>query len=385
MEPKIFARTIDPAAQEQIKKMSQCEAYKDCEICIMPDVHAGKGCTVGTVIKIKDKIVPNTVGVDIGCGMTVLGLGKIHIDLQKLDEVINTKIPSGFASHDEPIVRYPWLCALHCAQGIKMDYAMRQIGTLGGGNHFIEIDQGSSGYKYLVIHSGSRNLGVQVCNYYQSRAKESDDMRDIRREIIDRLKSEGREKEIAAELAKVKKARCEKELAYIDGELMKQYLDDMEIVQNYASLNRGIMAKIICDSMGWSINERFETIHNYIDIESGILRKGAVRASNGEMLIIPINMRDGSFLCYGKGNDEWLQSAPHGAGRVMSRSEARKNLSMDDYKREMQNVYSTSVCEDTIDEAPMAYKSKLEILTCIRPTVTVMDTIKPIYNFKAKS
>lgn len=382
---KIFARTIEPEATEQVYRMAKSEAYKDCTIRIMPDCHAGKGCTVGTVIQINNRVVPNTVGVDIGCGMLVCFLGKIDVDLKTLDEVINEKVPYGFASHKLPVGDFPALEELRCAKHVNLGNALRQIGSLGGGNHFIEVNENENGEKFLVIHSGSRHLGVEVCEYYQNLAYKSlNEMSTIKRELVERLKREGREKEIQRELTKVSKPKCDKELAYIEGDIMRDYFIDMEIVQHYAALNRRTIAGIIAEAMGWRIRDVFETIHNYIDLREYVLRKGAVRARSGERLIIPINMRDGSLICKGKGNADWLCSAPHGAGRLMSRKQAKEQLSMDEFTQTMSGVYSTSVCESTIDEAPMAYKPMQEIIECIEPTVEIVDIIRPIYNFKAK-
>lgn len=382
---KIFARTIEPEATEQVYRMAKSEAYKDCTIRIMPDCHAGKGCTVGTVIQIKDRVVPNTVGVDIGCGMLVCSLGNIDVDLKELDEVINEKVPFGFASHERPIGDFPSLEELRCAKHVNLGNALRQIGSLGGGNHFIEVNENEQGEKFLVIHSGSRHLGVEVCEYYQNLAYKSlNEMSTIKRELVARLKRDGREKEIHRELAKVSKPKCDKELAYLEGDVMRDYFIDMEIVQHYAALNRRAIAGIITEAMGWRIRDGFETIHNYIDLREYVLRKGAVSARSGERLIIPINMRDGSLICKGKGNADWLCSAPHGAGRLMSRKQAKEQLSMDEFTQTMSGVYSTSVCESTIDEAPMAYKPMQEIIECIEPAVEIIDIIRPIYNFKAK-
>lgn len=384
---KIYARTIEEEAYNQIFNMAKSEAYNDCIIRIMPDCHAGKGCTIGTVIKIEDKVIPNTVGVDIGCGMLVIFLGNIEIDFKKLDHVINTKVPSGFNSHEAPLEECAELSNLHCYSDIDIQNAHKQIGTLGGGNHFIEVNKDDENNKYLVIHSGSRNLGVKVCNFYQNIAKDLVlDKRNIRQQLIEKLKQEGREKEIQRELRKISfmNPYCDKELSYLKDGWCARYIHDMKIVQNYASQNRLCIAKIITESMNWRIFEKFETIHNYIDTDSYILRKGAVSAKMNEKLIIPINMRDGSLICIGKGNEDWLCSAPHGAGRLMSRKKAKETLSMDDFTKAMSKVYSTSVCDSTIDESPMAYKTMEEIVECIEPTVWVIKRILPIYNFKAK-
>jgi RNA-splicing ligase RtcB len=385
MDLKIYAKTIEVEAQEQVYRMANSEAYSDCKIRIMPDCHAGKGCTVGTVIEIKDKVVPNTVGVDIGCGMLVCKLGDVDINLVNLDKVINEKIPYGFASHNNPVTRYDSLDKLKCRHTIDLDNALRQIGSLGGGNHFIEVNVDDKGDKYLVIHSGSRHLGVEVCKYYQELAnKNLNNTGATKKALVEKLKAEGREREIENELKKFQSPKCDRELAYLDSKGLEDYLFDMAIVQSYASLNRKMMADIILKNMGLHAVDKFETIHNYVDIKNGIVRKGAVKADMGEILIIPINMRDGSLLCQGKGNKDWLCSAPHGAGRLLSRSKARKLLTMEDFKTSMNGIYTTSVCESTIDEAPMAYKHIDEIIECIQPTVNIVNVIKPIYNFKAK-
>lgn len=383
---KIYAKTIDSEALEQINNMSNSEAYCDCDIRIMPDCHAGKGCTIGTVIKLHNRIVPNSVGVDIGCGMLVVKIGSAEINLELLDKVINTYIPSGFNSHVSPIVIFEDIEKLICINNLSITNIQRQIGTLGGGNHFIEVNVDDNNDKYLVIHSGSRNLGVKVCNYYQNLANNSfkSIKKDEREEIIYKLKLEGRHKDIERELKKLNQRKCSNEFAYLEGDNYDKYLHDMKIVQDYAKLNRITIANIIFNAMGWKMGEYFETIHNYIDLQDMILRKGAVSANEGEMLIIPINMRDGSLICRGKGNLCWLNSAPHGAGRIMSRAKARESISIDDYIHEMSSVYSTSVCISTIDEAPMAYKPIEEIIECIEPTVDIIEKITPIYNFKAK-
>lgn len=382
---KIFARTVEDEARKQVMEMSCCDAYKDSVVRIMPDVHAGMGCTIGTVIALGDKVVPNTVGVDIGCGMLVCYLGKIDIDFRILDDVINNRVPSGFNIHDSAVMRYEPLLNLRCVNVIDYDMANRSIGSLGGGNHFIEIDEDDDGMKYLVIHSGSRNLGVRVCKYYQDMAVKrcSDNKADISA-IVEQLKSEGRANEIQRVLQSVKKPSFNKDLAYLDGDAMRDYIHDMEIAQEYAFMNRLTIRDIIIRAMGWYVDDSFTTIHNYIETEKGILRKGSVRANQGERLIIPMNMRDGSLICVGKGNEDWLCSAPHGAGRLMSRKRAKETLSMEDFKATMDGVYSTSVCMETIDESPMAYKPMEEIQECIKDTCDVVKVIRPVYNFKAK-
>lgn len=385
MDLKIYAKTIEAEATEQIYRMAKSEAYNGCQIRIMPDCHAGKGCTVGTVIKINDRVVPNTVGVDIGCGMLVCALGPVEMDLKKLDSIINEKIPYGFASHNYSIRSFAALDLLRCAKSVDLGNASRQIGSLGGGNHFIEINVSDDGNKYLVIHSGSRHLGVEVCKYYQDLAYRSlNEVGAMKKALVERLKAEGREREIESEWKRFQRPKCDRELTYLDGKNLDDYLHDMVIVQDYASVNRETMADIILKNMGLQAIDKFETIHNYVDIKNGIVRKGAVKADCGETLIIPINMRDGSLICMGKGNEDWLCSAPHGAGRLLSRSKAKELLDMEDFKASMDGIYTTSVCESTIDEAPMVYKPMEEIIECIEPTVDVVEVIRPIYNFKAK-
>ncbi len=385
---KIFARTVEDKAEAQIKQMNECEAYGDCTVRIMPDCHAGKGCTIGTVIEIKDRIVPNTVGVDIGCGMYVCPIKTNDIDVKQLDEVINRYIPSGFSVHDEPIRHDSRLNSLICKQAIKMEYAQQSIGSLGGGNHFIELNKGSYDGMFLVIHSGSRNLGVSVCDYYQKLAEKSCGVtKEQRQELIDRLKAEGRQREIPDAMKQLQPQVKDMQLAYLTGSLMDDYLHDMEICQAYARLNRETMAQVIAEHMGWQYfdDDCFHTIHNYIDTVHMILRKGAVDATYKQRLIIPMNMRDGSLLCIGKGNADWLNSAPHGAGRLMSRKQAFDTLKMDEFTAQMRDVYSTSVCPETIDESPMAYKPMREIIEAVSDTVRIIDIIKPLYNFKAKN
>lgn len=388
---KIFAKTIEPEALEQVRQMAESKAYRDCKIRIMPDCHVGKGCTVGTVIETRGKVVPNTVGVDIGCGMHVVDLGFADIDLSLLDRIINDNIPSGFNVHEKPLdselvdlMQYeitsllpPW------KQFFDMDYTMRSLGTLGGGNHFIEVDVDNIGRHYLVIHSGSRNLGVRVCNHFQQLTVEECDNSFERNNIIAAMKAFGRQDEIEDSLRQLKPVP--KDMAYISGPTLDNYFSAMRMCQMYADINRRLMAQTIVKGLEIKVSgDSFTTVHNYIDTFGGIIRKGAVSAKKGEPLIIPLNMRDGSLLCTGKGNNDWLQSAPHGAGRLMSRSAAKKQLSMDEYRQQMHDIYSTSVCESTIDEAPMAYKSAEEIEELIGDTVNIVKRIKPIYNFKAK-
>ena len=387
---KIFAQTIEAEAKKQIEDMATSEAYRDCKIRIMPDCHAGKGCTIGTVIQTAGRVVPNTVGVDIGCGMLVLDLGFANIDMAPLDRIINDNIPSGFNVHEKRLSSALVSLMHHeiqeflpsWEQHFDLDYVLRSLGTLGGGNHFIEVDVDDEGRKYLVVHSGSRNLGVKICQHFQQLASRQCDNREERGRIISELKAQGRQSEINDALRRLKPVS--KDMAYISGPVLGDYKDAMRLCQHYADLNRFLMAQTIIKCLELKSTGRvFTTMHNYIDT-FGVIRKGAVSAKKSEPLIIPLNMRDGSLLCTGKGNDDWLQSAPHGAGRLMSRNRAKETLSMEEYRQQMHDIYSTSVCESTIDESPMAYKSAEEIESLIADTVDVVKRIKPIYNFKAK-
>lgn len=384
VETLVFAETFEYEAYNQIKKLANFEPYLDSKIRVMPDAHAGKGCTVGTTMTITDKVTPSLVGVDIGCGMLSIQLKNRNIDLKKLDEVINTKIPSGFSIHDESKAKFNF-DKLKCAKHVDLGRALLSIGTLGGGNHFIELGLGeNTNDYYLIIHSGSRKLGGDTCKYYQDKAFQNvNEVGKLKQELIKKLKVEKREKDIDKELKQIKKSPVDKELAYLKDDDFRDYINDMSIVQKFASLNREIIAKIIIKEMGFVEESRFETIHNYIDFKRMILRKGAVSAEKGELLLIPINMRDGSLLCIGKGNENWNYSAPHGAGRLMSRSKAKELINMRDFKDSMVDVYSTSVVKETLDEAPQAYKSIVEIRNNIEDTVQIIDTIKTIYNFKA--
>lgn len=383
---KIFADTVDPSAITQIITLLNQPYIKGCKVRIMPDVHAGAGCTIGTTMTISDKVCPNLVGVDIGCGMETVRVSERGIDLERLDNLIYSEIPAGCnilqTAHD--FAKQIDLSELRCAKFVDIDRALRSIGTLGGGNHFIEVSRDSSRQMYIVVHSGSRHLGVEIANYYQSagyKALRSDGLKPI----IEKLKAEHRETEIETTLQQIKAERLgiPKQLAYVDGELFENYLHDMKIAQNFAELNRqAIIAKII-NGMELTPDLQFTTVHNYIDTEKKILRKGAVSAKKGEPLLIPINMEKGSLLCVGKGNENWNYSAPHGAGRLMSRSEAKRNLSMAEFEHRMVGIYTTSVSENTLDECPMAYKPIEEIISNITPTAKIIDILEPIYNFKS--
>lgn len=380
---KIFAKTIEFQAYEQIKHIANFEAYENSKIRIMPDCHAGSGCVIGTTMIIKDKITPNLVGVDIGCGMLTIKLKNTNIDLVELDNVINSKIPNGVNVHTKTQVKFDF-DDLKCKNQVDLVKASKSLGTLGGGNHFIEVGKTDTGDLYLVIHSGSRGIGYQVAKYYQKIAwKNVNEMKTVREKLIEKLKTEGREKEIPKELKKIKKPKANKELAYLTGKDYDDYMNDMQIIQTYANLNRKTIANIILKNTDLVEDSSFNTIHNYIDFKRMILRKGAVSSEKNEKLLIPINMLDGSLICVGKGNEDWNFSAPHGAGRLMSRTKAKECLKLSDFEAQMKDVYSTSVLETTIDEAPGAYKPMQEIIDMITDTADVIDVIKPIYNFKA--
>ena len=382
-EVKVFAETFEQEAYDQVKVLADFAPYQNSKIRIMPDSHAGKGCTIGTTMTITDKVTPNLVGVDIGCGMLVVELQERNIDLVKLDETIHKFVPSGFSVHGEPVKSFDF-SNLRCAKRVDVQRALHSIGSLGGGNHFIEVDKSEDGRLYLVIHSGSRNLGVGVCNHYQNLAYERlNTSGDQRKEIIERLKAQGRERDISTELRKLQPIRVSKELAYVEGKDFEDYINDIGIVQQFASLNRKTIAELILEHMCLHIASTFETIHNYIDTKNMILRKGAVSAQKDERFIVPINMRDGSLICIGKGNEDWNCSAPHGAGRLMSRNKVKEIISIDEYKDAMNGIYTTSVNDATIDEAPQVYKPINEIMKAIEPTADIVEVIKPIYNFKA--
>ena len=387
---KVFTDNIEQDAIAQIIAFCSQPMSEGAQIRIMPDVHAGAGCTIGTTMTITDKVIPNLVGVDIGCGMETVRLKEKHIELQKLDKLIYEKIPSGFAIREKPH-RYGEkidLTELYCYKHIDPLRAEKSIGTLGGGNHFIEADKGEDGSIYIVIHSGSRHLGVETAKFYQNEAyrrlNKSSDKEAA--ELIARLKAEDREKQIQSELKKLantKTTDVPKHLAYCEGELFEQYVHDMKIVQKFAMLNRQAMMDEIIKGMHLHVEEQFTTIHNYIDTDTMILRKGAVSAQAGEKLLIPINMRDGSLICTGKGNGDWNCSAPHGAGRLMSRSQAKQSFTVSEFKKQMAGIYTTSVNAQTLDECPMAYKSMEDIVDNIGDTVEINEVITPIYNFKA--
>lgn len=385
-EACIYTDNVEQEAIAQIIEICNQEFVQDCKIAIMPDVHAGKGCTIGTTMEIKDKVVPNLVGVDIGCGMLCVKLKEKSVDFEKLDNVIRECVPHGMNMREKPhkFINNVNLEELKCRHFVNIDRAEKSLGTLGGGNHFIELNKDNEGNIYLVIHTGSRYLGKQVAEHYQNIAIKSFGNNHKEREaLISKLKAEGRAKEIQAELQKIKPVKIAKHLAYLEGDNLDNYLHDIDIVQKYSVENRHAIAETIVSNMGLTIVEQFTTIHNYIDLNCNILRKGAISAKLGERVVIPINMRDGSIIAVGKGNKEWNYSAPHGAGRVLSRSKAKEQISLDDYKETMKDVWSTSVCTETLDESPMAYKPIDDILNNIGDTVDVECIIKPIYNFKS--
>ena len=391
---KIFTDNIDEKAVAQIDLLLEQEAFKNSKVRIMPDVHAGKGCVIGFTGDLGEKVIPNIVGVDIGCGMFCANLGNIEIDFKKLDDFINNNIPSGMNVNDAKVADFD-ITQLYCYKDLKhYQWIENSVGSLGGGNHFIEIDEAEDGDKYLVIHSGSRNLGTQVADYYQDLADQicNHDLLDYQRkrdEVLKTYKELGKAQEIQSTLIALKKELEENrnkipyELAYLEGEQREAYLHDMKLCQEFAILNRFTMVKTIADYMNWNIDNYFESVHNYISFEDNIVRKGAISAKKGEQVIIPINMRDGCIIGIGKGNPDWNNSAPHGAGRVMSRAKAMETIDLEEYKKSMENIYTTSVTEETKDEAPFVYKSIEEILEYIIPTVEVTKVIKPIYNFKA--
>ena len=385
-----FAKVIEDEAIEQIRRMCDYAFTAGSQIRIMPDVHAGKGCTIGTTMTVKDKAVPNIVGVDIGCGMYTVNLGRVEIDMEAMDAAAHF-IPSGLNVWEGRKEHFD-LLGLRCYRGLKDAKRLeRSLGTLGGGNHFIEIDQAADGTKYLVIHSGSRNLGKQVAEFYQRLAidlsKGKEEYFARRDALIAEYKAAGRRKEIQDALKALKwesrEATIPEDLCFVYGQYLEDYLHDVEICQRFARRSRELMAEIILQRLGIEAVEAFHTIHNYIDTDEMILRKGAIAAHEGEKVLIPINMRDGSVLAIGKGNPDWNYSAPHGAGRIMSRTAAKENLDLDEYRREMEGIYTTSVNEATLDEAPMAYKSLSDIIDVISESVDVIEVLKPIYNFKA--
>lgn len=392
MNLKIFTKNIEKEAINQINELLKQETFKNSKVRIMPDVHAGKGCVIGFTGNLGDKVIPNIVGVDIGCGMLCVELGNIDLDLERLDKIIRQYVPSGRNIHE--FVKMPFFIGnLKCYKELKeIDWLNNSLGTLGGGNHFIEIDVDENDNKYLVIHTGSRNLGKQVAEIYQEKAIKycsyEDEMKEEKQKIIKEYKVLGKEKDIQNKLIEISKkyagkTKLPKDLCYLEGKLREDYLHDMKICQEFAVENRKEIVFIIMSKMNLDYIDCFETIHNYISFEDNIVRKGAISAKKGEKVLIPMNMRDGCIIGIGKGNDDWNCSAPHGAGRIMSRMQAKETFNLDEYKESMKNIYTTSVNENTIDEAPFVYKPMQEIIDNIGDTVDIIKIIKPIYNFKA--
>lgn len=387
-----YCDEIEETARQQIQDMCDQRVFAHSKIRIMPDVHAGSGCTIGTTMTIEDKAVPNLVGVDIGCGMETVLLRERGIDFDALDRAIRSGIPSGQEVREtpHPLLAEIDLSALRCRSAINLERAALSLGTLGGGNHFIEVDRDEEGRLYLVIHSGSRSLGAQTASHYQklgwrtlNRVPDS-----ARRELIERYKAQGREAELeralrALSAGGVTPVDVPERFAYVEGRNLEDYIHDMRLVQRFAALNRQAMARTLLEGLGLHAEDQFTTIHNYIDTEHRVLRKGSVSARKGERLLIPINMRDGALLCVGKGNPEWNCSAPHGAGRLLSRSAAQNTLTVEEFRRQMAGVYTTCVSQGTLDESPMAYKGIDAILSQIGPTAEVVRRIRPVYNYKA--
>ena len=382
---KIFTDNCDNETISQLMTLLNQESVKDSKIRIMPDTHAGKGCVIGTTMTLKDKVIPNLVGVDIGCGMYAIKLEETEIDYKKLDETIHKYIPSGFSIHDRAIANFN-ISDIYAP--INIDRAEKSLGTLGGGNHFIEMNKGNDDHLWLVIHTGSRHLGTEVCKHYQDLAYNKIRNNGIKEKIdetITKLKAEGKHHEIenTIKILKMQAGPIPKDLCYVEGIDFDNYIHDMKLTQEYAAMNRETIAKQIVEHMNLHIIESFQTIHNYIDTDNMILRKGSVSARDDELLIIPMNMRDGSLICRGKGNPDWNYSAPHGAGRLMSRSKAKENVSLKDFQKSMEGIYTTSVNQSTIDESPFVYKPMQEIIDNIKDTVEIIDIVKPVYNFKA--
>ena len=383
---KVFTDNVESEAISQIINLLNQQFVSGSQIRIMPDTHAGAGCTIGTTMTITSKVVPNLVGVDIGCGMETVVLENEHVELQRLDKVIHEHIPAGFEIRKKvhPLMAELDLGELRAIKQVNLSRAEHSLGTLGGGNHFIELGKDDQGRLYLVVHSGSRYLGKQIAEHYQQAALRDLSSRSSAADIlIAELKKQGRETEIQREIKKLVPFRVDKNLAYCEGQLFDDYLHDMALVQRYAALNRQAIAREVVKAMKFKVLEQFTTIHNYIDPKTMILRKGAISAQAGERVLIPINMRDGSLLGLGKGNPDWNYSAPHGAGRLMSRSAAKQSITLTQFRAAMEGIYSTTVGKSTIDEAPFAYKPMEEIVANVGETVEILKVIKPLYNFKA--
>ena len=400
----VYASVIESEAIDQIKEVCNQPFSEGSYIAVMPDVHSGKGCTIGFTMTLKNKVCPNLVGVDIGCGVLVIELGNIDIDFKRLDEVIHSSIPSGIdircIDNLENLKCNPIysdivksaIGKLDCITApINFEYELKRLGTLGSGNHYIEVDIDSKNNKYLVIHTGSRHLGISVCNHYMEVANEKRkgslaERKEKVRNLIDEYKKEGRQKEIESGINHILDTFVISEidnLVCVEGKDYEDYLHDMDITQKFAELNRNLIARIICEEMGWNVIKKWDTIHNYIDLKRNILRKGAISLENDTTAIIPLSMKDGALIVNGKGNPDYNYSGPHGAGRLMSRNEARKTVTLEDFKESMNGIYTTSVNTDTIDESPFVYKCKEDIIPMIEDTAEVINHINPIYNFKA--
>lgn len=370
---RIYATTVDSASYAQVLKMCNTERLAGSHIAMMPDMHAAEGCTVGTSLTIGEYVNPAFVGGDIGCGMEVFKLADNSVDFAAVDNCIRENIPSGAKIHKRSVFdpKEIDLESLYCYDHISRETVLRSFGTLGGGNHFIEIARGTCDELFLIIHSGSRRLGRDVANYHQSVAF-------FEHHGINAAQAFKKRMQISDVKSTVTPSEC-----FLSGENLAQYLHDMNVAVTYARKSRENMGETIIERLGLHAVEHFATIHNYIDVAAGVLRKGAVSAQKGEKLLIPINMRDGSLLCVGKGNEEWNFTAPHGSGRVMKRSEAKESFTIEEYRKEMEGIFTTSVNESTIDESPMAYRRIDEILDAIEPTADVIDILSPVYNFKA--
>jgi len=393
---KVYTDVLDDKCVLQIQGLLDLEVFQEAQVRIMPDCHAGSSCVIGFTADLGDKVIPNIVGVDIGCGMLTIELGDIEIDFEKLDKVIYEKVPFGRNVNEGRLMKFPKLQELKCYRELKDTKAIeRAIGSLGGGNHFIEVDVDEDGCKYLIIHTGSRQLGKQVAEYHQKIARGLHTgwgpLWEKEEEIKREYKVARRRNEIQEVLKKLHREFHQTapdmplEYCFLSGKYTQDYLHDMRICQEFADENRKMIAKLIIDNYGFKPISEFTTVHNYIDHDSNIIRKGAVSAMKGEMLLIPINMRDGSLLCVGKGNPDWNYSAPHGAGRLYSRSAAFHEFTLEEYAKTMKEagIYSTSVAQSTLDECPMAYKGMKDIVDNIEPTAEIINVLKPIYNFKA--
>jgi RNA-splicing ligase RtcB len=395
---KVFIDNCEDTCIEQIRSLLDQEPFRDAKVRIMPDCHAGKSCVIGFTADLGDKIIPNIVGVDIGCGMLTVELGKVDKDFVRLDELIRTYVPSGREVNEGRLMRFPKIQEMRCFRELEDTRKMeRAIGSLGGGNHFIEIDTDEEGNKYLVIHTGSRQLGIQVCDIYQKQAIGIHTGKEVLWDEEERIKKEykaaGRRSEIHDVLMELHRNFRQTppdvpvDLCFLTGKYSQNYLYDMKICQEFADENRHMIAKQIIEHYGFNPVNEFTTVHNYIDHESNIIRKGAVSAKAGEKLLIPINMRDGSLICVGKGNDDWNCSAPHGAGRLFSRTEAFNRFTVEAFEKTMKEagIFTTCVNHSTLDESPFAYKGMDDIVGNIKPTADIIKVIKPVYNFKANS